>query len=59
MQLFLLLVFSAFTTFSTFGYETIRLLEDGEWTKASLYVGASIIGGLLAAFAGIRLGDLV
>ena len=51
--------FGAFTTFSTFGYETIRLLEGGEWTRASIYVGASVFGGLLAAFAGIRLGNLV
>ena len=51
--------FGAFTTFSTFGYETVRMLEDGEWSKAALYVGASVLGGLLAVVAGIRLGDWV
>lgn len=51
--------FGAFTTFSTFGYETVRMLEDGEWSKAALYVGASVLGGLLAVVAGIRLGNLV
>ncbi len=47
----------AFTTFSTFGYETVKMLEDGEWTKASLYVLASVVGGIVAVVAGIRLAD--
>lgn len=47
----------AFTTFSTFGWETVKMLEDGEWLKATLYVGVSVIGGLLAVMAGIRLAD--
>lgn len=49
--------FGAFTTFSTFGYETVKMLEDAEWAKAALYVGASVIGGLLAVVAGMRLAD--
>ena len=51
--------FGAFTTFSTFGWETVRMLEDGEWMKAALYVGTSLIGGLLAVFLGIRLADML
>jgi len=47
--------FGAFTTFSTFSWETTRMLEDGEWTRASIYVLASVIGGLAAVFLGIRL----
>jgi fluoride exporter len=47
--------FGAFTTFSTFSWETTRMLEDGEWTRASAYVLASVIGGLAAVFLGIRL----
>ena len=31
-----------FTTFSTFGWDTVRMLEEGEWTKASLYVGERV-----------------
>jgi CrcB protein len=46
-----------FTTFSTFGWDTVRMLEEGEWTKASLYVGASVLGGLIAMMLGIRVGD--
>ncbi|HEV2386374.1 MAG TPA: fluoride efflux transporter CrcB [Candidatus Acidoferrales bacterium] len=48
--------FGAFTTFSTFGWETVRLLDGGEWTKAGLYVAASLLGGLLLMLLGIRLG---
>lgn len=48
----------AFTTFSAFGWETLRMLEDAEWARAGLYAGASVIGGLLAVAAGIRVADL-
>lgn len=44
-----------FSTFSTFSYEALALLEDGEWTMAFLYVGGSLLVGLLAVFAGLRL----
>jgi CrcB protein len=47
----------AFTTFSTFGWETVKMLEDGEWWKATLYVTASVVGGVLAVLAGIRLAN--
>lgn len=49
--------FGAFTTFSTFSWETVRLLEDGEWGRALLYVGLSVIGGLFAVILGMRLAD--
>lgn len=41
-----------YTTFSTFSYETLALLEDGDWRRAGLYVGVSLIGSVLAAFLG-------
>lgn len=47
----------AFTTFSTFGWETVKMLEDGEWLKAAAYVAASVVGGIVAVVAGIRLAD--
>ncbi|MGH9688747.1 MAG: fluoride efflux transporter CrcB [Candidatus Acidiferrales bacterium] len=49
----------AFTTFSTFSYETVRMLQDGEWRNAALYLSASIVGGLLAIFLGIHLADRI
>ncbi len=42
----------AYTTFSTFGYEAIRLVEDGEWRHFFNYVAGSTILGLLACGAG-------
>ncbi|MBI4478449.1 MAG: fluoride efflux transporter CrcB [Acidobacteria bacterium] len=47
-----------FTTFSAFGYETFRMLEEGEWARASLYVGISVIGGLIAVVAGMKVAEL-
>jgi CrcB protein len=43
------------TTFSTFGYETLRLLEDGALGEAGLNVLGSLAIGVLAAWLGFRL----
>lgn len=42
-----------FTTFSTFTYEAMRLLEDGEGWRAALYITASVLLSLAAAFIGL------
>lgn len=42
----------ALTTFSTFGFETFRLLEDGSWVEALANVGLSLVAGMLAVVAG-------
>lgn len=42
----------AYTTFSTFGYETIKLLSADNWKSAVMYVLSSILFGLLFATAG-------
>jgi len=42
----------AFTTFSTFGHETLELLRDGATAAALGYVGASLLCGLAALFLG-------
>ncbi|KQX69762.1 fluoride efflux transporter CrcB [Angustibacter sp. Root456] len=42
----------ALTTFSTFGFETVRLVEDGAVGSALVNVVASLAAGLLAAFGG-------
>ncbi len=47
-----------FTTFSTFGYETVRLLEDGARLSAALNALGSVVVGLAAAVAGWWLAGL-
>jgi CrcB protein len=49
--------FGGYTTFSSFGWETAKMLEDGEWLRATAYVGASVVAGLLLSLAGIRLAN--
>jgi CrcB protein len=57
LRLFLVTgVLGGFTTFSAFGLETFELLADGESGRAFLYVGGSVLGGLLAVAAGFTLG---
>lgn len=46
-----------FTTFSTFGFETIRLAEEGSNLEAGLNIVSSLAIGLLAAAAGWYLGQ--
>ncbi|ABZ83760.1 crcb-like protein [Heliomicrobium modesticaldum Ice1] len=45
----------AYTTFSTFTYESIRLIEEGEWMIFFLYTAGSTIAGLVACLIGISL----
>lgn len=49
--------FGGYTTFSSFGWETAKMLENGEWLRATTYVGASVVVGLLLSIAGIRLAN--
>ncbi len=49
----------ALTTFSTFGFETVRLIEDGSIAEASLNIGLSLLIGLAAASAGWALVGLI
>ena len=49
--------FGGYTTFSSFGWETAKMFEDGEWLRATTYVSASVILGLLLSVAGIRLAN--
>jgi fluoride exporter len=49
--------FGGYTTFSSFAWETAKMFEAGEWLRASTYVAASVIFGLLLSVAGIRLAN--
>jgi CrcB protein len=49
--------FGGYTTFSSFGWETAKMLEGGEWLPATGYVAASVAIGLLLSVAGIRLAN--
>ena len=49
----------ALTTFSTFGYETVRLAEEGETGTAVANVAVSLAIGLLAAALGWWIGALL
>jgi CrcB protein len=49
--------FGGYTTFSSFGWETAKLLEEGAWLRASAYVSASVVAGLLLSVAGIRMAN--
>src|SRR5213593_3887977 len=47
----------AFTTMSTFSYESIKLLGDGEYWYAGLYMGGTIVACLAAVVAGTALAN--
>ncbi|MGB3550788.1 MAG: fluoride efflux transporter CrcB [Candidatus Binatus sp.] len=46
-----------YSTFSTFEYESVRLLQDGEMLLGAVYILGSVITGGLAAIGGIALGS--
>ena len=48
-------VLGAFTTWSSFGYETITMLSDGQFRFAAGYVAATNVGCLAAVWIGYRL----
>lgn len=49
----------AYTTFSAFSYDSIVLLERGDWVPALLYGGGSLFGSVFAAYTGIVLARLL
>ena len=48
-----------YTTFSTLSYDTIRLLESGDLSRAGINILASLALGLAAAYLGIIAGRAV
>ena len=51
-------VLGGLTTFSSFSLDSLRLLESGQLPVALGYVLLTVGGGLLACWAGMRLGQL-
>lgn len=49
-------VLGGFTTYSTFNYETIRLFQEEAWLAGLAYLGATVIGCLVAGLLGILSG---
>jgi CrcB protein len=52
-------VFGSFTTFSAFSVDVLRLIDHGEATTAGIYVAASIVGGVILALVGQRIGSSI
>jgi fluoride exporter len=48
----------AYTTFSTFTFETVRLVEEGSRYEAALNAATSTVAGMLAATAGLAIAAL-
>lgn len=57
-----LLIFTGFlggfTTFSAFGVETVALIQRGELAVAACYVGLSVLCGVTALWAALKLGGM-
>jgi fluoride exporter len=49
----------AYTTFSTFEYESMRLIQERELFLAMLNILGSLLTGAVAVFAGFALGELI
>lgn len=47
-----------YSTFSTYEYESVRLLQEGEILLGAIYLLGSMAGGAMAAIIGITLGTL-
>ena len=49
--------FGGYTTFSTFGWESAKLLQSGEWLRVTTYVSTSVVFGILHTIAGMRIAN--
>jgi CrcB protein len=58
LQFWAIGVLGSLTTFSTFSYEVVLLVEAGAMGTAAWYAIASTVGGLIAAVVGGRVGEV-
>src|SRR5271170_4490684 len=52
-------VVGGYTTFSTFEYEAVRLLQEGQMLLAASYLVGSVMLGAIGAVAGIAVGTWI
>jgi CrcB protein len=48
-----------FTTFSSFAYENVAMMEARLYFQTALYIGASVVIGLAAAYFGAMIGKAI
>ncbi len=59
VRLFVLVgLLGAFTTYSTFSFETLNLMRSGEWMFAGANILANVAGTLIAVWAGVSIAKL-
>ncbi len=51
-------ILGGFTTFSSFAFESLTLIQDGAPGLATAYAAGSIVLGVIAALAGVALARL-
>ncbi len=52
-------MFGGFTTFSTYSYESLVLLRDGQGVYAMMNLAGSVVAGLAAVYVGTVAGRIV
>lgn len=52
-------IMGGYTTYSSFNYETLRLVSSGSYDLAGLNFGVTAVGALLAGFAGLIAGRAI
>jgi len=52
-------ILGAFTTFSTFGYESVNLLKNGLNLHFALNIGLQLVLGFLAVWGGMSLAKMI
>jgi fluoride exporter len=52
-------ILGGYTTFSTFMYESLQLVEAGDYLRAGLNTIGSLVAGLIAVYLGTVIGRLI
>jgi fluoride exporter len=52
-------ILGGFTTFSSFTFETVQLLRDGQWLRGTVNVVGQVFGGLVMLWLGITIPRMV